>query len=58
MKQIIKISSLILLLATSSIIKAQDTIVSNSLEEEPKLKISGELMTDDRFLLKNKNNWA
>jgi len=48
---------MIVLLVTSSTIKAQDSItVSNP--DENKLKISGELLTDDRFLLKDKNDWA
>jgi hypothetical protein len=36
--------------------KAQDTITQSAIE--PKLKISGALLTDERFLLKNKNDWA
>jgi len=61
----------ITLLLVSSLIKAQDTIVnpvdSSAIiqviqdiqnPDETKLKISGELSTDDRFLLKNKNDWA
>ena len=61
----------IILLVASGIIKAQDTIVSSvdstaivqemqnvQNPDETKLKISGELSTDDRFLLKNKNDWA
>ncbi|MBI5218531.1 MAG: hypothetical protein HY958_06330 [Bacteroidia bacterium] len=49
---------ILVLLATSSIIKAQDSIVTPQVQEESKLKISGELLTDDRFLLKGKNDWA
>jgi len=40
---------LIILFATSCIVKAQD---------ENHLKISGELLTDDRLLLNNKYDWA
>lgn len=49
---------MIILLVTSGIIKAQDNIVTLQNQEESKLKISGELQTDERFLLKNKNDWA
>lgn len=58
MKRINLFSIVIILLATSSIIKAQDSIVAPQVQEESKLKISGELLTDDRFLLKGKNDWA
>lgn len=46
----------VLLLSTLDIIKAQDTIKQSTIE--PKLKISGELLTDQRFLLKEPNNWS
>jgi len=49
----------IILLAASGIIRAQDSsavVMQNT--DENKLKISGELSTDERFLLKNQNNWA
>ncbi len=47
----------IILVSTSSIIRAQDSVnVQNP--DENKLKISGELLTDERFLLKNQNDWA
>jgi len=42
---------MILFLATSGGIKGQDP-------DENKLKLSGELLTDERFLLKDKNDWA
>jgi hypothetical protein len=58
MKQINLFSVLIMLFATSSIVKAQDSIVAPQTQEESKLKISGELLIDERFLLKNKNDWA
>jgi hypothetical protein len=45
------IGLLIILFATSGIIIAQDT-------DENKLKISGELTSDERFLFRNKNDWA
>ncbi|MCK5822649.1 MAG: hypothetical protein KAG95_01505 [Bacteroidales bacterium] len=38
-----------MLIITSNITKAQ---------EDNKLKLSGELLTDQRFLLKDQNNWA
>lgn len=41
-------SVIVVLLAASGIVKAQDE----------KLKLSGELLTDERFLLKDKNDWA
>ncbi|MFA4851502.1 MAG: DUF1302 family protein [Thermoplasmata archaeon] len=49
---------LIILLVASSIVKAQDSIVKVQNPDENKLKLSGELLTDDRFLLKDKNDWA
>lgn len=42
---------MILLVLISSKIRAQDT-------DENKLKLSGELLTDERFLLKDENDWA
>jgi hypothetical protein len=42
---------IIIFCAVSGIIKAQDT-------DENKLKISGELTTDDRFLFKGSHSWA
>jgi hypothetical protein len=48
----------ILLLGISSIVKAQDSILFVQNTDENKFKLSGELLTDDRFLLKNKNDWA
>lgn len=58
MKRANLFSAMIVLLATSSIVKAQDSIIAPQTQEESKLKISGELLTDERFLLKNKNDWA
>lgn len=58
MNRINLFSIAIILLATSSIVKAQDSIVQVQSSDENKLKISGELLTDDRFLLKDKNDWA
>ncbi len=49
---------LIILLVISFIVKGQDTIVSNLSQDESKLKISGELLTDERILFKDKNDWA
>lgn len=51
-------SVLIMLLVASGIVKAQDSIVTPQVQDESKLKISGELQTDERFLLKDKNDWA
>ena len=48
----------IILLTFSFIVKSQDTIVSNQLQDEPGLKISGELLTDERLLLNNNKDWA
>ncbi|MBI4646006.1 MAG: hypothetical protein HY738_05265 [Bacteroidia bacterium] len=48
----------IILLAVSGIIKAQDSIVTIQNYDKNDLKISGELLTDERFLLKDKNDWA
>lgn len=49
---------MIVLLVTSSIVKAQESSVTAQEQDESRLKISGELLTDDRFLLKDKNDWA
>lgn len=58
MKRVNLFSVMIVLLATSSIVKGQDSIVAPQVQDESRLKISGELLTDDRFLLKGKNDWA
>jgi len=58
MKRIFLISVMIVLFMTSSIVKAQESNVTTQAQDESKLKISGELLTDDRILLKDKNNWA
>lgn len=52
------LSIIIMLLLYSGIIKAQDTILQVQNPDENKLKLSGELLTDERFLLKNQNDWA
>lgn len=57
MKQIKFFSVMIALVAITSIIKAQDSL-NEIIPDEPKLKISGELLTDERFLLNNNNDWA
>ncbi|MBN2214405.1 MAG: hypothetical protein JW723_09180 [Bacteroidales bacterium] len=49
---------LIMLQAISFTVKGQDENISNQLQDENKLKISGELLTDERFLLKENNEWA
>jgi len=52
-------SLLTMLLLASGIIRAQDSIVTpKEPPTESKFQISGELMTDQRFLLKNKCDWA
>ncbi|MBN1417056.1 MAG: hypothetical protein JW973_18310 [Bacteroidales bacterium] len=48
----------VILLLASGIIKAQDGVVIGQNSDENKLKISGELLTDERFLLKDENQWA
>lgn len=58
MNQINLFSVVIILLVASCIVKAQDSIVNEQNPDENKLKISGELLTDDRFLLKDDNDWA
>ncbi|MFA5817739.1 MAG: DUF1302 family protein [Bacteroidales bacterium] len=58
MKRTYLISVMIVLFVTSSMVKAQESSVTTQAQDESKLKISGELQTDDRFLLKDKNNWA
>jgi len=47
----------IILLAASSIVRSQDSLSIQN-PDENKLKISGDLTTDERVLLKNKSNWA
>jgi len=48
-----------MLLLASGIIRAQDSIVTpKEPPAESKFHISGELLTDQRFLLKNKCDWA
>lgn len=58
MKRIFLISVMIVFFMTSSIVKAQESSVTTQVQDESKLKISGELLTYDRILLKDKNNWA
>jgi hypothetical protein len=48
---------LIILIATLNIIRLQDDLKAQN-PDENKLKLSGELLTDERFLLKNQNDWA
>ncbi len=50
-------TAMIVLLVTSGIIKIQDGLKAQN-PYENKLKLSGELLTDQRFLLKDKNDWA
>lgn len=49
---------ILILSVTSGIIKAQDSIAASQAQDESKLKMSGELLTDERFLLKDNNDWA
>jgi hypothetical protein len=49
---------IIFLSVASSLIKAQDSIATPQAQDESKLKISGELLSDERLLLKDKNNWV
>lgn len=49
---------MIILLLTSSIVKAQDSLIEVQTPVENKLKLSGELLIDERFLLKDNNDWA
>jgi len=51
MKRIILFSIMIVLMVTVSQVKAQE-------QDESRLKISGELLTDERFLLNDKKDWA
>jgi hypothetical protein len=48
---------LIILLVALIMIKLQEGLKAQNIDEN-KLKISGELLTDERFLLENKNDWA
>ena len=58
MKRIYLLLSAIQLVLLPGIAKAQDSIVGQQVQEESRLKFSGELLTDERFLLKDKNYWA
>ncbi len=49
---------MIILFVASGIVKAQDIILADPNPDENKLKISGELTTDERFLLRDKHDWA
>ena len=49
---------MIVLLVTSGQLKAQESSVTAPEKDESRLKISGELLTDERFLLNNKKDWA
>jgi hypothetical protein len=57
MKAVFFLSAMIVLLVTSGINKAQEIIKTQN-PDENKLKASGELLTDERFLLKDKNDWV
>ena len=58
MKRINLFSVIIVLLVTSGMVKAQEGSVSTQDQDESRLKISGELLTDERFLLNDKKDWA
>ena len=58
MKRINLFSVIIVLLVTSGMVKAQEGSVSTQDQDESRLKISGELLTDERFLLNDKKEWA
>lgn len=49
---------IIVLFTASVMVRAQDVFVPDQDADENKLKISGELMTDDRFLIRDQHNWA
>jgi len=58
MKQIYLLSVLIIFISASGNLKAQDSTYASPVQDEIKLKLSGELLTDERVLLKDKHNWA
>jgi len=58
MKRIDLFLVIIALLVTSGIVKAQESSVTTQTQDESRLKISGELLTDERFLLNDKKDWA
>lgn len=58
MKLLYLTSVTIILLANSYIVRAQENSVSTQEQDESRLKISGELQTDERFLLNDKKDWA
>ncbi len=49
---------LIILFVASGIVKSQDIFETGQFPGEEGLKISGELTTDERFLLRDEHNWA
>ncbi|MBN2521772.1 MAG: hypothetical protein JXB24_00780 [Bacteroidales bacterium] len=57
MKRIYFILVMIVLSVTSGINRAQEGVKEQN-PDENKLKLSGELLTDERFLLNNQNGWA
>jgi hypothetical protein len=58
MKLISLTSVMIMLLANSYIVRAQESSVTAQEQDESRLKISGELLTDERFLLNDKKDWS
>jgi hypothetical protein len=57
MKPVFFLSAMIVLLVTPGINKAQESVKAQN-PDENKLEVSGELLTDERFLLKDKNDWV
>ncbi len=56
MKRIIFYQILAVIMLIPCFVTAQDSMIQNA--DEAKLKLSGELLTDQRFLLNKPNNWA
>lgn len=51
-------SIIIMLFVNSYIVRAQESSITAQEQDESRLKISGELLTDERFLLNDKKDWA
>ena len=58
MKRLNLTSVIIVLLATSYIVRAQESSFTATEQAESRLNITGSLLTDERFLLTDKKDWA
>ena len=57
--KLLKLTSvIIILLANSYIVRAQESSFTAPEQAESRLNITGSLLTDERFLLTDKKDWA